>query len=189
METRWLHRRGFTLIELLTVIAVLSVLGAILFPVFVRAKARSQAMSCLSNTKQVGLSAILYSQDSEGALPPPNWYYVLSPYTGNLAVFVCPSAERYAVSYSMNVNIQGWAVDRIQDPSRVILFGDGYQDPNRGWVTAPIYAEEPDPTSRGYRQVDYRHDDGANFTFCDGHAKWYAKGELRQDMWHPEILR
>ncbi|NCO93957.1 MAG: prepilin-type N-terminal cleavage/methylation domain-containing protein, partial [Armatimonadetes bacterium] len=55
--------RGFTLIELLVVIAIIAILAAILFPVFAKAREKARQTSCLSNTKQLGLSQFMYAQD------------------------------------------------------------------------------------------------------------------------------
>jgi prepilin-type N-terminal cleavage/methylation domain-containing protein len=60
---------GFTLIELLVVIAIIAILAAILFPVFAQAREQARAASCLSNTKQIGLSLMMYTQDYDEAFP------------------------------------------------------------------------------------------------------------------------
>src|SRR2546426_9727904 len=60
--------RGFTLIELLVVIAIIAILAAILFPVFAQARAAARKTSCLSNVKQIGLSALMYAQDYDETL-------------------------------------------------------------------------------------------------------------------------
>ena len=61
--------KAFTLIELLVVIAIIAILAAILFPVFAQAKAAAKKTSCLSNTKQVGLAALMYANDNDDGLP------------------------------------------------------------------------------------------------------------------------
>ena len=58
-------KRAFTLIELLVVIAIIAILAAILFPVFAQAKASAKSAASLSNLKQIGLAAIMYSGDSD----------------------------------------------------------------------------------------------------------------------------
>jgi len=67
-------RKAFTLIELLVVIAIIAILAAILFPVFAQAKESAKSASCLSNIKQTGVAAIMYSTDyDDNILPSEAW--------------------------------------------------------------------------------------------------------------------
>src|SRR6185369_6112677 len=62
-------RQGFSLIELLTVIAVLALLSAILFPVFAQAREAARRTNCLSNLRQLVTAHHLYTQDHDETLP------------------------------------------------------------------------------------------------------------------------
>ena len=62
-------KRAFTLIELLVVIAIIAILAAILFPVFAQARGSARSASCMSNTKQVALGVLMYSQDYDETIP------------------------------------------------------------------------------------------------------------------------
>jgi prepilin-type N-terminal cleavage/methylation domain-containing protein/prepilin-type processing-associated H-X9-DG protein len=61
--------RAFTLIELLVVIAIIAILAAILFPVFAQAKLAAKKTVDLSNLKQIGLGALMYSGDFDDYYP------------------------------------------------------------------------------------------------------------------------
>jgi prepilin-type processing-associated H-X9-DG protein/prepilin-type N-terminal cleavage/methylation domain-containing protein len=68
------RRVAFTLIELLTVIAIISILAAMLMPTFARAREMARRASCASNMKQLGLGFLQYTQDYDERLPKAgNW--------------------------------------------------------------------------------------------------------------------
>jgi prepilin-type N-terminal cleavage/methylation domain-containing protein len=61
--------RGFTLIELLTVIAIIAILVAILFPIAGTVREQARASDCLTKMHQLWVSANVYKYD-EGGFPP-----------------------------------------------------------------------------------------------------------------------
>jgi len=102
--------KGFTLIELLVVIAIIAILAAILFPVFAQAREKARQSTCLSNTKQIALAVIMYTEDYDETFPKGvvdysrvtwgpqdgkseyNLVYELDPYTKNKKIYICPSS-------------------------------------------------------------------------------------------------
>jgi len=73
-------KSAFTLIELLVVIAIIAILAAILFPVFAQAREKARQVSCLSNLKECGLGAAMYTQDYDETLPPADYQNIHGDY-------------------------------------------------------------------------------------------------------------
>ena len=56
-------RKGLSLIEILCVLAILSIVAAILFPVFARAKQAAKESACIPNLKNLYLATALYREE------------------------------------------------------------------------------------------------------------------------------
>ncbi len=192
-------RRGFTLIELLVVIAIIAILAAILFPVFARAREKARQTSCLSNVKQLSLGIIMYGSDYDQRLPNARfgdvageqvtWKRVCYPYVKNWNVYECPSKPGHWTSscttsawpslgaglavgsgLAYNYHVGGQPEGNIVVPAETIMIADidsgCHQFVNQlGWLPGWFSS---------------RHNDGGNWGFCDGHAKWLNKQSMRQ---------
>jgi len=65
-----MHRKNaFTLIELLMVIAIITLLIAILVPTFQKVRKQARAVICQANLKQWGTVMALYADENKGRLP------------------------------------------------------------------------------------------------------------------------
>ena len=112
---------GFTLVELLTVMVIISILAAILFPVFGSARKAAQRTSCLNNQRQIAVAVAIYAHDHDGHFPGTSWQQDV-----NMApkIFECPEAAVPQSSYGFNYYLSNTRQDLISKPSFLIVTCD-----------------------------------------------------------------
>lgn len=178
MRTYSQNKSAFTLIEILIVVAIIGILAAILFPVFARSREKARAASCLSNYHQVGIAIQMYAQDSDDKTPANGGSFGgliqdSVPYIHTSSVFVCPDdddrkEEGRPGSYRVPTLYQGkplscgwinpYVAGQVTTTATTTLCYEAEQD----FSQSPIV-----PT--------YRHSNGTQVLFFDGHAKWLPK--------------
>ncbi|MCE5239013.1 DUF4349 domain-containing protein [bacterium] len=148
------RRPSFGLVELLVVLGICGVLAAVLFPVFSKAREKARQPSCLSNVRQLALATLQYAHDYDDVLPPAeNWAELIQRYHGNTQILHCPSAiGSTGDSYALVSRWGGMPLKSITDPGNTII----------------IYEAENG-------QPAYRHNEGMNVGYADGHGKWIKK--------------
>lgn len=108
MEDKKLNvtKRAFTLIELVVVIAIMMVIAALLFPVFLTVKREAQKSACFANFRNAQNASSLYLTDYDDHFMLSNqhpeiqnsrndhtWVQVLLPYMRSFESFKCPADD------------------------------------------------------------------------------------------------
>lgn len=140
------RRKGFTLLELLVVLSIVAVLAALLMPVTRRVRARSQAVACVSNLRQLGMGLQSYLSENDQTMPvlaagretraeeAKTIDNTLDRYVSAPKVFACPAddrglAEKTGTSYFWNPALNGQRTSNltfltIDAASRIPILSD-----------------------------------------------------------------
>lgn len=106
------YKNAFTLVELLVVVAILSVLAALLMPALVQAQRAARQIACASQQKQINYGFVMYQNDFNGRFPfwgglqnsatVTNWSYDLNRlYLESPRVFKCPSLSAGGINHPL----------------------------------------------------------------------------------------
>ncbi len=178
---------GFTLVELLTVIAIIGVLTAILFPMISRSMASAQRAKASSNLRQICLAYISYSQEggrlrSIHADTPNAWAAQLARMTGlnEASIYFVegdPALEGVSLPSSILANPNNTAsIDASGFSHAPIAYA----------VVSGLYTQAPPSTTpiawtRGLRpdgtwSADSPYQGRGGFIgFLDGHVEWFSR--------------
>lgn len=183
----------FTLLELLVTISVIVILLSLLLPSLRQAKEVAVKTQCANMLKNYGLALSMYINDNNGIFPATDkvdavgnyWILAIAEYFGpNLpGTYIidnigrglphCPKMENsslFAYGYNHYLHIdktgaRAWRNISSTKPSSLPFLID---HSNRTvWNAAssfdPTYASSP---------IKYRHQNGGNIIFVDGHVTW-----------------
>jgi prepilin-type processing-associated H-X9-DG protein len=125
------------------------------------AKAKSQAATCLSQGKRLGLSIIYYVEDHEEVYPPiQSWVQKTKSKWDSPDLITCPLDEEGYVSYSMNKLVAGQSVAEMYSPAETVLLYEGRD-----------------------AKLSFKHDGKAVVVFADGHVRLITAEAAKNLIW------
>ena len=172
--------RLFTLVELLVVVAVISLLMALLLPALSKTKDSAKGISCVNNLKQIILQANCYANDYNGYIPIPHdgvsgWHIVLvnGGYLRLDGSLRCPSYNPRDLRISTNIfyiygmpDPQGpYRLHNLDKPSSRWYYADSISTSSKEQYYI-LYRDNPALSTKAH----CRHSRKTNMAFADGHA-------------------
>jgi len=108
------HHKAFALIELLTVVAILSILVALLLPAVQAAREASRRVQCQNNLKQLGIASQSYA-GLHGCFPPAVTMIRNKRYGGyfSIEVHLLPFLENTPTYNSINFTLGTWPTNAL----------------------------------------------------------------------------
>lgn len=148
---------------------LISILAAILFPVFARAREAARTSNCLNNMKNLSVALQLYSVDYDYALPQADkWCDLVQPYVKDPQAFVCPSVSELKCGYGLNSNVS--STKELQAPDTITLLFESDRDWNAHGGSEAMITQP-------------RHG-SFSVAFVDGHVRGIYQNEVSTLKWN-----
>ncbi len=194
MKNHLSSRKGFTLVELLVVVAIITVMVAIIAPVGRGMIIRSRAINCSKNLRQIGMATMMYAGDNNMTLPVTthqrsrggkSWTLTLQPYASGTINFKCHEDPDIARVYSYVLNdfltpnpsgapdLNFSILAKINRPEATFMFAEAaasYTNSDHFHFSDYDGGKIP-ATVLKYQIAVEVHGGSANYLFADGHVE------------------
>src|SRR5436305_6936027 len=192
------RHRAFALSDLLVVIAIISVLAAVVVPAIGNARAKTRLSLCGANLAQVSRAILMYADDNQKTFPIQNpsppagvwWWYKeqVKKYAGlqgksspNDKLFACPSDRGYEESVpfcqSARFDYGSYCFNGVHMPGVPNIAGKdagSIRDPQRTLLAMEWTAHAPlswHKSKTGKENSPFYSDAQSLVAFVDGHVK------------------
>ena len=177
-----MKRGGFTFWQMVGALALIAIAGVLILPTFRARESGGSRDHCVSNLKQIGLGLRQYLQDYDERYPAnaADWPAASQPYLKSWQLFQC-SLDRNGSApqtsdYFFNARLLGEEERNIRQFNLTILAGDGLSDQKSATLSGLPAWWRTDQSSPAFRHLD-----GANYAFTDGHVKWFKPERITLD--------
>lgn len=156
-------KRGFVIIEMVVVTALTAALAAVIFPVIADSREKAREVVCISNSREICVDILIWSQDNNEKLPTPAQVWKTGQITSD--ILVCPTrGKEVANAYGYNRLMSHVDEGNIDIPDEAVLTAD-WNDLGPNAAANPNIIVSKD-------NIAMRHRGGAVYSFCDGHVAW-----------------
>ncbi|BCM91532.1 hypothetical protein IAD21_03407 [Abditibacteriota bacterium] len=156
---------------------------AMLRPLPMRARGNASRATCQSNLKQIGFAFQQYAQDNNDRLPSRYWGESIALYAKKDSVFQCPetpdnkgTSDYFFNAHFLKGNLR--EIGEIESPATLIFLGEGLVDVPLNTTLAQL----PSAWFKDEKSPLWRHLNGANYGFGDGHVKWLKAGRVDRNL-------
>jgi prepilin-type N-terminal cleavage/methylation domain-containing protein/prepilin-type processing-associated H-X9-DG protein len=176
---------GFTLVELLFVIAIISILAALLLPALKKTQEFARRISCMNNLKECGLAIRMYAADHSGIFPvsikdAADYLEDEGP------IMRCPSSDHLPKRLISDLTTENMSYNyRIRKTSSA----DGDARMSDRYGSHQLIMCDKNGEEYTYETGDITDSwggnhlgAGGNVLFLDGHAKWFINGDDPDDL-------
>ena len=187
------------MVELLVAVGIAAILRGLITTLGGNLRGRGQDAKCAGNRRQLGIVLNSYAYENNGLMPAPmgndlngtpvSWMIVVQTYlrmtfpkVDSDNIFRCPSAYKtfpngkVRRSYMMNsagtdgrTAARPMLYDRPSTVAWLMDAGPNSANEGDGWTTFGITSYE--------KNIDWRHRDGLNILFLDGHVERLSRSE------------
>jgi prepilin-type processing-associated H-X9-DG protein len=156
---------------------------AVVFPLFFNpCDAPRSRNACLSNVDDCMTAMIMYATEHGDHFPfATDWPQAILPYIKNTQIFLCPGDERNEFPYG-RVLLPSYAMNEWANALSSSSLSDS---------ETPLLPAVFDATQiYGLEGVAvYRHCDGVNVAFADGHGRWQSRTDFLSGLFRPPGLK
>lgn len=182
------RRNAFTLVELLVAVALIGLLGALVFAAGAAARKRMQTAACQSQLRQVGAATLLHVAENKNRLPSIShardenggslsWTRTLERYLGVGFLGRCPAQPEHPakITYGWNdllVTADGEGIPFVsaKTPSSTLMTAEIAEDQTAEHLHFAGAARGVTPAFFKTLVNVQCHGAGANYLFVDGHV-------------------